>query len=189
MKSIYSLVGVFLPLTALASQAATTTSTREVTCGITFQTSVLRNQDASKSRFDKLNIYADNFGGGGSLDALAGKRLGNQFCFNGTHLGESQQTMDNGLLLMVPEDKTSAWNRVVITGYAMGRPSGQTETGHWGASPRVPLGYLKTRPEPWAGWAGFMGKSCLYEFSRLSCFPSTFWICANHDEQCVTGGS
>lgn len=87
---------------------------------------------------------------------------GDVFCYNGSVIiedrGPVRQFSQGFAYLQVPDDKSSAWNRVVAEGYASSIGSTPVDGGSWiiGADRRI--GYSDDKPFPWARWRGFMGK-------------------------------
>jgi hypothetical protein len=88
--------------------------------------------------------------------------VGSVFCYNGSHIIEDREAvreLSQGFVyLQVPDDKSSAWNRVVAAGYATSVGNTPVDGSSWiiGADRRI--GYSNDKPFPWARFKGFMGE-------------------------------
>lgn len=131
-------------------------------CHFRIKSSVAPYQNPAKDRFDNLWVNGAIPGGGGTLDMLLDSVGGDVFCYNGSVIiedrGPVRQFSQGFAYLQVPDDKSSAWNRVVAEGYASSIGSTPVDGGSWiiGADRRI--GYSDDKPFPWARWRGFMGK-------------------------------
>jgi hypothetical protein len=89
-------------------------------CGFKMRTSVLANQNASKSKFNDLFLLAAIPGRGGTPDLLLDS-IGVTFCWNQTQISEDQSEWGQGqnidqsrLQLQDPGDKSSKWKRTAL---------------------------------------------------------------------------
>jgi hypothetical protein len=146
-----------------------------ITCNITFQVHTLSDQpsELNKSKYDLLWLNGVYLNGGGIRDILL-SNSGTPFCYNGTHIVEDTSVYNevvdfqgNFLLLQLPSDKTTAWERVLELGSFL---SGTVIGNQWilnETSSHVEYYSNLHEAHSFAYWEGFMGMGVF----TISCLP------------------
>jgi hypothetical protein len=162
-KPLHLLLTSLIFMTSIFAAPSSNEQDSTIQCGFKLRTVVLPGQTDTKSKFNNLFVLSGVPGGGGTPDILL-DFTGATFCYNQTQISEDQtvlgqeQNMDVGrMLLQVPDDNSSMWNRVLSSIMQSYVPGTETDGNYFGISDEK-LTYSGERLEPWARWKGWMGK-------------------------------